>query len=81
MPPIQSKISKPSTSTSFFALRSRRNLATLDYTTIKRNEVNPQNPPYCPPTPSSSTTTTDTPNNEPPTDDDIIEVQFSPSHV
>ena len=74
MPPIQSKISKPSTSTSFFASRSRRNLATLDYTTIKRNEVNPQNPPCRPPTPSSSMTTTDTLNNEPPPNNDTIEV-------
>ena len=74
MPPVQSKISKPSTSTSFFALRSRRNLVTLDYITIKHNEVNPQNPPYCPLTPSSSTTTINTPNNEPPTNDNTIEV-------
>ncbi len=74
MPPVQSKISKPSASASFFTPRSRRNLATLDYTTIERNEVNPQNPPCRPPAPSSSTITTDTLNNEPPPNDDTIKV-------
>jgi hypothetical protein len=81
MPPVQSKILKPSTSTSFFAPRSRRKLEALDYATIQRNKVNPQNPPRRPLTPSSSTTTTNTPNNEPSLDGDTIKVEFPPGYI